>query len=113
MCIFSGPVRSVSNTSIFARREGSKQTLVYSMSVDSNADVAMILPLPVARGTSEIEFVALDECADFFERLQRAFPVYHGRGRSMDLALTKSLEVHVVGNFHASFVPTLADFSRL
>jgi hypothetical protein len=61
MCCFSKPVKSVSNTNIFARAgEGEQQFLVYSMSIDANQDLAMILPLPVKNGTQEGEVKFID-----------------------------------------------------
>ena len=69
MCCFSGPVRSVSATDIFARSEADgRQSLVYSMRLDAERDVAMVLPLPVAAGTGEdgVRFVDLSAYEDFF-----------------------------------------------
>ncbi|MEZ4248471.1 MAG: hypothetical protein R3B99_09550 [Polyangiales bacterium] len=115
MCMFTGPIRHVSGTAIFARAdEGDRQMLAYQMKVGSDAPVAMVLPLPVAAGAGEdaLRFVDLSDYDDLFEQMARAiFPVPAARGFGAPQALT--LEVQRVGNFVASFVPSLADFSRL
>jgi hypothetical protein len=47
MCCFSRHVEMVSNTNIFARSsEGSRQFIVYGMSIQTTEDLAMILPIP-------------------------------------------------------------------
>ncbi|MCB9598884.1 MAG: hypothetical protein H6724_00135 [Sandaracinus sp.] len=115
MCMFTGPIRHVSGTAIFARAdEGDRQMLAYQMKVGSDAPVAMVLPLPVSHGASEdaLRFVDLSDYDDLFEQMARAvFPVPAARGFGAPQTLT--LEVQRVGNFVASFVPSLADFSRL
>ena len=46
MCCFSRHVESVSNTNIFARSSSNgRQYLVYSMTIQSKEDLAMILPI--------------------------------------------------------------------
>jgi hypothetical protein len=119
MCCFSQPVRSVSNTSIFARSgiEG-RQYVVYSMRLNSPHDVAMILPLPVAAGAGEksVRFINLQQYPEIFTDLMQLFlPPSQGRG-GFGGPMTKSaprLEVQQVGSFEASYVPTVRDFSRL
>ncbi len=45
MCCFSGSVRSVSGTQIFARgMPDGRQVLVYAMSFEADVDLAMVLP---------------------------------------------------------------------
>jgi len=114
--IFSGSIRGVNGTSIFARgAEADRQILVYSMSLSTSVDVAMVLPLPVpARaGEDAIRFIDLSTYPEFFRRLDRAFtPLFVAFSMSASLE-TRTLAVHEVGTFQASFVPSRADFSRL
>lgn len=120
MCLFSGPVTFVANTSIFARRDGDRQLLVYEMSVGFSSDVAMILPLPVAPGAGEeaLSFVDLGGYPEFFRHLASAFPAEEvlalGPSRSRSRAPQPApLKVHDVGSFEASYVPEARDFDRL
>jgi hypothetical protein len=121
MCCFSRPIISVSATNIFARAgENGRQFLVYSMTLNAKDDLAMVLPLPVRIGTDEkdVSFIDLSGYADFFADLQSGFPVprsKNSRGRGVGLTALSAhpLEVVSVGNFEASFVPTMNDFSRL
>lgn len=118
--MFSQPVRHVAETRIFARatHEG-RQLLVYAMHLEADADLAMVLPVPVPRAPSEdaVQFVDLSSCPTFFDQLSACFPVPQSRSRgAYDGELSASLSllvVHDVGDFEASFVPTAADFSRL
>src|SRR5258708_7228093 len=122
MCCFSQPVISVNSTNIFARAgaEG-RQFLVYSMAINAPNDLAMILPLPVATpaGEKDVEFIDLKGYPDFFSDLDRGFfrRRYGGltalsKAATADQAQPK-LEVIQVGDFEASFVPAVKDFSRL
>lgn len=120
MCIFSGDVESVSRTKIFARVKDGVQFLVYSMALETSKDVAMILPIPTPKGSPEdaVKFIDLSGYEDFFEDLESGFPrpITKGtRGFSLgsDSMREADLEVHEVGSFDASFVPTLRDFRRL
>ena len=120
MCMFTGPVTSVSSTKIFARAgKGDDQFLVYQMSFEADQSVAMVLPLPVKSGSGEkaVKFINLKDYPDFFVDVESGFPLppitSHG-DRSENIALSAGvLEVVQVGNFEASFVPTMKDFSRL
>jgi hypothetical protein len=121
MCMFSRPVRHVAKTRIFARPlvDGT-QALVYSMNVAIAEDLAMILPLPVPPKPPEdaVRFVDLSAYPRFFADLESAFPAPLSRGRgplaTQTFALESAkLEVHRVGEFEASFVPTRDDFGRL
>jgi hypothetical protein len=124
MCIFSGRVEHVGGTKIFARlkadvTEGGSQYLVYSMSVNTEHDVAMILPLPVSNHAEDaVKFIALDAYPEFFDDMEKGFP-HSGKGaypegcRAAEGPPRRVLEVHEVGDFSASFVPTLGDFNRL
>jgi hypothetical protein len=122
MCCFSRPVTHVSGTSIFARTaEAGRQFLVYSMSIEAKEDLAMVLPLPVKLGTDEkgVSFIDLKAYPNFFEDLEKGFPPPHTRGLAVPAAAgpstkaEKKLEVIQVGDFEASFVPTMKDFARL
>src|SRR5688500_5438397 len=116
MCCFSGAVRSVANTNIYARLSKEAQYLVYSMEYAADQPVAMILPLPVgARTDSAVRFISLKDYPHFFTDLRRGFPVPRSSpGRrptgAPPPAAAAPLPVHEVGDFVASFVPTLADF---
>lgn len=120
MCMFSGKVSEVSNTRIFARMLApARQGLVYAMNVDTPADVAMILPLPVILGSAEdaVKFIDLSKFPHFFSSLDRGFRSLTAGdpfGRSLGPApQAASLPVHQVGSFEASYVPKMADFARL
>lgn len=122
MCCFSQPVISVSATNIFARGgEEGRQFLAYSMTVNAEKELAMVLPLPVKAGTDEkaVSFIDLSGYPDFFTDLLKGFPVQTqgawslGLTRSASAVAASTLKVVRVGNFEASFVPTMKDFSRL
>ena len=122
MCIFSGRVRSVSDTNIFARLSGrGTQFLVYSMKYSSEQPVAMILPLPVAAPSKRIgiRFINFKAYEDFFNDVEHGFPQpvgYRGRMRAMGggAAMARpTIHVESVGDFIASYVPTLDDFDRV
>jgi hypothetical protein len=77
MCCFAGEVESVRNTKIFARIEANgDQWLIYSMAYRSKTLNAMILPLPVAKGSGEqaVEFPIPSPWKNFFFDLEEAFP---------------------------------------
>lgn len=124
MCIFAQPVVSVTNTNIFARSlPDGWQSLVYQMNFASRSKNAIILPLPVqlpADDKSSLEFISLKEYGSFFEDLDRLFPLALPTARvsrgNADYALDSkqsALEVQEVGDFVASFAPTISDFTRL
>lgn len=119
MCMFSRPVKLVANTNIFARAsQNGRQFLAYSMKVDANEELAMILPIPVPKGSNEkaVEFINLEGYEDFFEEMQSGFPAATTVDSSRDSQKKSDaplLEVKKVGKFEASFVPSLKDFSRL
>lgn len=98
-------------------------TLVYSLALTADDAVAMILPVPIAlpngpdAGVSEdaLRFVNLESYPKFFDDLTRGFPpepVLQAR-RGFEAQAAAVLKVHTVGAFEASFVPSLAAFSRL
>lgn len=123
MCCFSGPVKSVSATNIFARmKTGERQLLVYRMSLETHKAVAMVLPLPVAKGSTEkgLHFINLQKYPNFFDDLEKGFPVTPPPKSDGDMMPSRSsagihetLTVHRVGDFEASFVPSVKDFDRL
>ena len=117
MCCFSQAVLEVSGTQIFARpSQGTAQILVYSMSLQSEQEVSMVLPLPVPPGCPEnaVRFINLEAYPEYFTDMDALFP------ESMTLGIDRSLgearaplAVHDVGQFEASFIPSIPDFSRL
>ncbi|MCA9630554.1 MAG: hypothetical protein KC766_22945 [Myxococcales bacterium] len=121
MCLFTKAVSHVSSTHIFARREGARQLLVYSMEFAATEELAMVLPLPVPPGSDEdaVDFIDLGGYAEFFADLREAFPLLYSAAQSSGPAprgggdLAVPLKVIGVGRFEASFVPSMGDFSRL
>lgn len=124
MCCFGGRpgvIKYVGKTNLFARASGERQLLVYSMNVAAAEPVAMILPLPVPPGPAEdaVRFIDLHGYPRLFTDLDAGFPAaVIGQSRSPGMMSRgvpppATLEVHRVGDFEASFVPTLADFGRL
>lgn len=115
-------MKFVGKTRIFARgTDDGLQRLVYAMDVEIEDELAMVLPLPVPENGPDdaVTFVDLSGYPDFFDRLECAFPPDYlsmpqakgGPFRSGTPART--LDVHEVGLFEASFVPKPSDFSRL
>jgi hypothetical protein len=120
MCCFSRHVRHVSQTEIFARGAAfGRQVLVYKMSADLPEELAMILPLPVPPSSPEdaVQFIDLSAYDGFFDDLRKGFPEPVSRGVvSAGIpapAAQHMLVVHEVGDFEASFVPSVKDFARL
>lgn len=117
MCLFSQSITDVSNTKIFARVEGGFQHLVYQMTYMADVDLAMVLPIPVPAFSKEdaVDYINLQNYPTFFEDIENGFraeelssPDKFGSALAFE-----SLIVHEVGNFEASFVPSLEDFGRL
>lgn len=124
MCIFAQPVISVTNTNIFARLlPDGWQSLVYQMNFATQLKNAIILPLPVQQPANNegcLEFVSLKEYGSFFNDLDRLFPLElldaplsRGGFDSAVDSKQSTLEIQEVGDFVASFVPSIADFDRL
>lgn len=120
MCCFSQPVVSVNNTQIFARPSGNgTQFLAYQMNYESRDRNAMILPLPVRQPANDktLHFIDLSHHDAFFDDLASGFPFHSppsiGCSAPLDIASRHDLEVFEVGNYIASFVPTMSDFGRL
>lgn len=122
MCCFSGQVRSVSRTAIFARDAGDgQQYLAYRMNLHADQEVAMVLPLPVPAKSPDntVKFIDLSGYSEFFTVLYAAmeYPAPKAAAEPGFLGIPRSpapmLEVVKVGSFEASFVPTITDFTRL
>jgi hypothetical protein len=122
MCVFTRAVENVRATKIFARSVGrDRQFVVYSMTIDFHEELAMVLALPVAKGTGEKEVLFLDlkGYPTFFHDLRNGFPplkselVVVADDETLGYTTKRKLEVIPVGNFEASFVPTADDFGRL
>jgi hypothetical protein len=122
MCCFSTKTE-VHDTAIFARflRPGT-QALVYQMRYTAERPTAMILPLPVALPAKEdsVRFKSLAEYPAFFSDLAAGFPALPPGGllRSKGWPRAASVEgsrlaVHDVGDFVATFVPSIKDFGRV
>jgi hypothetical protein len=80
----------------------------------------MILPVPVLKGSGDdaLAFVDLGGYDHFFKDLARCFPRRRsiGLGRAYGVAGTppaRRLRVREVGDYEASYVPSVADFHRL
>jgi hypothetical protein len=120
MCCFSKPVDVVADTNIFAREsKDGRQYLVYSMKFKAGEDLAMILPIPTPKGSAEdaVKFISLKKYEHFFDDMRKGFPVPppprggdHSNSKGPKLG---GLAVVEVGDFIASFVPAVKDFSRL
>lgn len=117
MCCFAQAVQGVEKTRIFARLTGGhSQLLAYQMEYSSEKPNAMILPLPTRAdaGENAVRFVNLQKYDSLFSDIRRGFP----RKRpwpSMPTTNSRagSLKVVEVGDFIASFVPSVDDFDRL
>ncbi len=112
------PKVHVSSTSIFARTIApGVQALAYGMTIAAKRDVAMILPLPVRAGSgpAAVRFINLSAHANMFRELDALFygPMPARKGGFALPSLRQRLEVHAIGAFIASYVPTRGDFDRL
>ncbi len=116
--LFTRPVR-VSRTRILARMvDERRQRLAYGMDLQTDQELAMVLPLPVVRGSGDdaVRFLDLSETPRMFDELDELFEltqVASKGGFPLRLERQKTLVVHEVGSFVASYVPTRADFDRL
>ena len=119
MCIFTGSIEHVSATHIFARRVDGQQVVAYEMNLSTPTETAMVLPVPVLRGTGEdaLRFINLERYTSFFDDLDELFAPerehFYGADYDGPMEVLEMLEVHNVGSFEASYVPTAADFQRL
>ncbi|MEM1067492.1 MAG: hypothetical protein AAGI63_01260 [Planctomycetota bacterium] len=97
------------------------QMLAYQMEFETEELNAMILPLPVRLSAREdsVRFISLKGYDQFFDHLDNAFPAITPPSNSLSRSaapmagIDSQLVVHEVGDFVASFVPTMKDFSRL
>ncbi|HEX7662867.1 MAG TPA: hypothetical protein VF407_00065 [Polyangiaceae bacterium] len=121
MGCFTAPTE-VHSTNIFARMTApGTEALVYQMEYSAQKPTAMILPLPVALPASEssVTWKDLKAYPTFFADLALAFPAEEPRSQSMAKSAAAeavplgTIQVHEVGDFIASFVPSQADFTRL
>jgi hypothetical protein len=119
MCCFAQPVDSVSRTRIFGRLTKQKsQFVAYQMRYASKLTNAMILPVPIQANAKKrpIRFIDLSAYPAFFRHLERGFPKPKSiiESRTVESAPQHdSLRVHKVGQFEASFVPTINHFQKL
>ena len=121
MCIFSQSVDEVGSTRIFVSDLGhGVHATAYQMAFRATRPVAMILPVPVLKGSGEkaLTFVDLGGYEGFFDDLSRCFPVPRGLGRDHGYGTGHTppeglLVVHQVGDYEASYVPSVAEFHRL
>ena len=111
MCCFTGSVRKVSATRIFAREFGAenpkRQYVVYQMNLDAPRELAMVLPIPTAENKDSsgrekaVEFINLEDYTSFFNDLDRGFPVLNppsaALSRSAPKTASATLEVHQGG----------------
>ncbi len=119
MCIFTQPIDAVNNTQIFARMSASgTQLLAYQLQYESNDVNAMILPVPIRQPVHDdsLRFIDLNKYSNFFGDLARGFPEVQPWSigcAANKTAASEGLKVFKVGNYIASFVPSLSDFERL
>lgn len=119
MCCFTDTVEMVANTRIFARAAGRRQVIAYAMELSARDDLAMVLPIPVPAGAppDAVRFLSLEDHPRFFAELSSLFVEMAGVAGTLDEldmgADLDVLEVHEVGAFDASFVPSPGDFVRL
>jgi hypothetical protein len=110
MCCFAQQVEFVEATKIFARlTDRSTQYLVYQMTFSSKTPNAMILPIPVRAPAREgsVKFINLEDFPEFFSELGEMFPSMYSKSDA------GGIPVHSVGDYVASFVPSVNDFERL
>src|SRR3954471_23826674 len=115
MCIFSQPVDHVGSTRIFVSDLGHDvHGTAYQMAFRAPEPVAMILPVPVLKGTGDdaLAFIDLGGYPKFFDDLDRCFPTppslgkWRGGGYGVgDVGELRRLAVHEVGDYVASYVP--------
>jgi hypothetical protein len=90
------------------------------MTYAANEDLAMILPVPIATNHEDaLRFISLKGYPQFFADMEKGFavPTRGGAGgggfRSVGVRAAATLPVYEVGDFVASFVPSLGDWGRL
>lgn len=119
MACFSGRVDQVTDTKVFARLvPPDRQVLIYELKLAADRPVAMVLPVPIPTGAGEdaVRFVSLEAYPNLFDDLEKAFPALRRRAVTEGLSRLRpvdTLQVHEVGAFVASFVPSIHDFDRI
>lgn len=121
MCIMASPVVSVTNTRIFAGSDPrlGRQVTVYAMAVQLQSRTgkgnAMILPVPIGtEGPGSIELIDLTALPDFFMPLDELFkPRTRSLSKGVSRGMDDDLEVHKVGSYDVSIVPSVDDVKRL
>jgi hypothetical protein len=115
----------ITKTNIFARHSSDdKQLIAYSLSIASQSAAAMILPLPVKlnSGDNALRFINLRAYSNFFDDLSNACvpevePLEDMLSEDFDVPVAAGappmLAVQEVGDYEASFVPSMDDFNRL
>lgn len=120
MCCFTREAK-VSGTRIFARLDGGRELLAYEMTFAADGELAMVLPVPTPAGSAEdaVRFLDLSGYPEVFGHLAASFVVTGALAASpgasgLDAAAgIERLEVHEVGAFDASFVPSPRELLRL
>jgi hypothetical protein len=123
MCCFKPTPQSVSETLIFASHAvRGRQVLVYSLLIEMTEPIAMILPIPVRRNPKDddVRFTNMQHYPEFFTDLELLFPAAPKTRKAFGFgggfgggAVAPPLQVHEVGDYDASFVPSIRDFDRL
>jgi len=93
MCCFSGPVKDVAATRIFARMASAgRQLLAYEMQFAADVPVAMILPIPTPPNSPDaaVRFISLEKYPTLFEDLHAVFAWPGGRPRGTFRGLARS-----------------------
>lgn len=131
MCIFAKEVKQVSHTRILvAPTSNGRQLTIYENAVTKtrlkkgqHGGNAMILPCPSFNG-SKVELVDLSKHPNLFNNLDKLFPklkhnkpAYSGnakaKSKASDEEAEEELEVHNVGAYVVSIVPSIRDIIRL
>jgi hypothetical protein len=121
MCCFKPSPKSVSETLIFASHAvRGRQVLVYSLLIEMTEPIAMILPIPVRQNPKDddVRFTNMQHYPEFFTDLELLFQGARKTRKARGFGgfgggAEPPLEVHEVGDYDASFVPTIRDFDRL
>ncbi len=121
MCIILTQVESVTNTQIYisSSKDRTRQLVIYTNTVDSPLENAMILPVP---NPLSVELLNFKHYKDIFEDCNKCFKHiddhrYDSGMRSLyasaSLPHRPPLPVYTVGSYQASIVPSFDDFDRL
>jgi hypothetical protein len=115
MCCFNHPIDHVHSTRIFVGTRNGQQITVYSAALVGSR-IEMVLPVR-SRGAEKIEFVDMKSYPTFFEDCERASMPVTRAGKVMSAgsrtaAAPGYLPVERVGDYDASFAPSLPDLKR-